>query len=185
MSTVQSLVTADEFMRMSLDNPVELVEGGVVSVPPPDHVHGSVCFRVIAALSRWYFGIGGQAGEISTNDAGVLTRQDPDTVRGADVCYFSVERIPGGKLRPRQVDLVPNVCVEVMSQFDRWRDVHHKIDEYLERGVNEVWVVDPKKRQVQVFRPEEPPVAFADSDELTSDQLPGFRCQVAEFFAGV
>lgn len=185
MSTVQSLVTADEFMRMSLDNPVELVEGEVAPVPPPDHIHGNVCFRVIAALSRWYFGIGGQAGEISTNDAGVLTRQDPDTVRGADVCYFSADRIPGRKLRRRQVDLIPNLCVEVMSEFDRWREVHHKIDEYLERGVNEVWIVDPEKRHVQVFRAEESPMTFTEGSELTSDQLPGFSCQIAEFFIGV
>lgn len=154
-------------------------------MPPPDHVHGNVCFRVIAALSRWYFGIGAQAGEISTNDAGVLTRQDPDTVRGADVSYFSAERIPGGKLRPQQVDLVPNVCVEVMSQFDRWREVHHKIDEYLERGVNEVWIIDPKKRQVHVFRSEESPVTFNEDSDLASEQLPSFTCPVSEFFAGI
>jgi len=185
MSTVQSLVTAEEFVRMSFDTPVELVEGEVVTAPPPDHVHGNVCFRVISALSRWYFGIGSQSGQISTNDGGVLTRRDPDTVRGADVSYLGADRIPGGKLRRRQFDLVPTLCIEVLSEFDRWRDVHRKIDEYLERGVNEVWIVDSKNRHVQVFRSDDPPVTFPEGSELTSDQLPGFSCPVAEFFTGV
>jgi Uma2 family endonuclease len=124
-------------------------------------------------------------GLTTANDSGVITERDPDTVRGADICYFSIDRVPGGKFDRRTRDLVPNICVEVLSEFDRWNEVRHKIDEYLDRGVNEVWIVDPRKRQVQMFRSEEPPVAFTEQNEITSEQLPGFNCSVADFFAGV
>jgi Uma2 family endonuclease len=183
MSTVQALVTADEFMRMSFDNPVELVRGEIIPMPPADQAHGCVCGNIYLAVSLWARRT--KLGLATTNDSGVITERDPDTVRGTNVCYFSLDRVPGGKLEPRRIDLVPNICVEVLSHFDRWREVHHKIDEYLERGVNEVWVVDPQKRQVQVFRAEESPVTFAEGDELTSEELPGFNCRLAEFFAGI
>jgi len=183
MSTVQSLVTAEEFMRMSFDVPAELVRGEIIEMPPADQAHGCVCGNVYLAVSLWARRTG--HGLATTNDSAVITERDPDTVRGADVCYFGMERVPGGKFDRRIIDLVPNLCVEVLSEFDRWREVHHKIDEYLDRGVNEVWIVDPKKRQVQVFRNDEPPVTFSEGTDLTSDQLPGFSCPVAEFFAGV
>ena len=183
MSTVQSLVTAEEFMRMSFDVPVELVRGEIIEMSRPDQAHGCVCANVTFALSVW--SRHSKRGLVTANDSGVITERDPDTVRGADVCYFNIERVPGGKFDRRTRDLVPNVCVEVLSEFDRWREVHCKIDEYLERGVNEVWIVDPKKRQVQVFRAEESPVSFNEDSDLTSDQLPGFTCPVSEFFAGI
>jgi Uma2 family endonuclease len=183
MSTIQSLVTAEEFVRMSFDVPVELVRGEIVDMPPADQAHGCVCGNVFFAISAW--ARQSKTGLTTANDSGVITERDPDTVRGTGVCYFSNDRIPGGKFDRRTIDLVPNVCVEVLSESDRWRYVHRKIDEYLERGVNEVWAVDPRKRHVQVFRADEPPVTFAESSELTSEQLPGFRCPVAELFVGV
>lgn len=183
MSTAQSLITAEEFARMSFDVPVELVRGEIVELSRPDPAHGIVCLNVGSEIRNWAKVTG--RGLASANDSGVVPERDPDTVQGPDVCFFSIERVPGAKFDRRTIDLVPNVCVEVLSEFDRWRDVHHKIDEDLERGVNEVWIVDPRKRQVQVFRSDEPPVIYDEQSELTSAELPGFRCPVAEFFAGV
>lgn len=183
MSTVQSLMTAEEFAGLSFDAPVELVRGEVIPMSRPDQAHGCVCGNVYYAISAWARRT--KLGLVTTNDSGVITERDPDTVRGADVCYFSMDRIPGGKFDRRKIDLVPNVCVEVLSENDRWRDVHHKIDEYLGRGVDEVWIVDPRKRQVQVFRPEETPLTLEEASELTSEQLPGFACPLTDFFTGI
>jgi Uma2 family endonuclease len=162
---------------------VELVRGEIIEMPRADQAHGCVCGNAYFVISAWARQT--KLGLATANDSGVLTERDPDTVRGADVCYFSMERIPGGRFDRRKIDLIPNVCVEVLSHFDRWREVHHKIDEYLERGVNEVWIVDPKKRQVHVFRTEEAPVTLSEGSDLTTDQLPGFTCPVSELFAGI
>jgi len=183
MSTVQSLITAQEFMRMSFDVPVELVRGEIIEMPPAGQAHGRVCLNVGFVISAWERQ--SKLGLTTANDSGVITERDPDTVRGSDICYFGLDRVPGGKFDRRERDLVPNICVEVLSEFDRWREVHHKIDEYLERGVNEVWIVDPPKRHVQVFRADESPITFTEQNELTSEQLPGFACAVAELFNGV
>ena len=35
-------------------------------------------------------------GRVVTNDSGIVTQRDPDTVRGADVAYYSYARLPKG-----------------------------------------------------------------------------------------
>ncbi len=42
----------------------------------------------------------------------------------------------------------PVLAVEVISRANRQRRVEQKIKLYLERGVQQVWVVDPKRRTV-------------------------------------
>ena len=183
MSTAQVLLKAEQFAEMSFDTPVELVRGEVVEMPPSDQAHGCVCANVVFVIRSWIKS--GGAGFVTANGSGVITERDPDSVRGADVCYFRPDRVPGGSFRRRQIDLVPNICVEVLSEFDPWSEVRNKVNEFLDRGVDEVWIVNPKNHDVQVFRAEEPPVTFIANRELTTSQLPGFACPVAALFEGV
>lgn len=52
-------------------------------------------------------------------------------------------------------------------------------------GAREVWVLDPKDRTCEIFRPDEATRVLTNGAELTTDVLPGFRCIVGDFFAGV
>ncbi|MBW3539584.1 MAG: Uma2 family endonuclease [Planctomycetes bacterium] len=185
MATVAEpiLITAEQFAELSFDVPVELVRGEIVEMPTPDVVHGCVCVNVSFPLEAWNRAT--DFGLVSSNDSGVVTERDPDTVRGPDVAVFSKDRLPEGRAPRGFSDLVPNVTVEVLSPSDRWKRVHAKISEYLNRGVDEVWVIDPQKRNVQVFGPDNGPVLYEESDELTSAVLPGFSCRVSEFFRGI
>ena len=40
-------------------------------------------------------------GRVLSNDSGVITERGPDTVRGADVCFYSFVRVPKGPLPDR------------------------------------------------------------------------------------
>jgi len=51
--SVSTLITADEFARMSFDGPVELVRGEVVEMTRPGGVHGVVCLRAAVAMDSW------------------------------------------------------------------------------------------------------------------------------------
>lgn len=170
-------------MQMDFDAPVELVRGEIIEMPQPDQLHGAVCFNVGFLVGTW--ARPGQLGTVTTNDSGVLTERAPDTVRGADVCYFANEAIPGGHLKTGQVDLIPTLCVEVLSPSNRPADIEEKVDEYLARGVSEVWLVDPTTRSMQVIRASRERRSLSESDELISDHLSGFVCRVSEFFEGV
>jgi Uma2 family endonuclease len=122
-------------------------------------------------------------GRIVTNDSGVITERDPDTVRGADVAYYSYARVPKGPLPRGYLPVAPDVAVEVFSEEDRWPRLLRKIGEYLEAGVIAVCVLDPQTETAQVYRAEQPAQVLSAEDELTlPDALPGFQVRVKEFF---
>lgn len=184
MATATRLITAGRFSKMHFEFPVELVRGKVVQMPPPEVPHGVVCGNVGVPLSLW--ARKSRRGLVAFNDAGIVTRRKPDTVRGPDVMFIPKERLPEGRVPPGLTDLVPSLVVEVRSPSDRWKEIYEKIAEYFERGVSEVWVVDYRKRVVHVCRAEDDPVILTENDALTSETLlPGFSCEVREFFLGL
>src|SRR5262249_15289253 len=75
------------------------------------------------------------------------------------------------------------LAVEVLSPSDRMDRTQRKITDYLQTGVEMVWVADPEARTVTVYRPDRGPRCLGESEEITGeDILPGFRCRVRDFF---
>src|SRR5216684_2018355 len=154
---MQRLMTASEFRLLSDDGiPKELLRGGIVTMNVPAPRHGHFCSRI----SRWV-GVFAEdehdMGRVVTNDAGVITERDPDTVRGPDVSYYSYERLPKGPLPEGYLDVVPNAAFEVRSPTDSWRRTHSRVDELLNAGVSVVCVVDPRRESITVYSNDGPP----------------------------
>jgi len=182
-ATTTKLVTAEEFMAADLgEGSFELVRGEVVEVPPAMPEHGRVCGDVFYTLETY----GRQTGRgyALPNDSAVLTERDPDTVRGADVCFYSHVRWPRSQVGTDLPPVPPDLAVEVVSPRNRPGELLKKISEYLAAGVSLVWVVYPKQRCVAIYRPDEaaPSVLYEDQVLENLPELPGFRCAVAEFF---
>ncbi len=58
-----------------------------------------------------------------------------------------------------------------------------KVGEWLAAGACAVWLVDPKLRNVTVYRSLTDAVALSENEELDGgDIVAGFRCKVAEIF---
>jgi Uma2 family endonuclease len=115
---------------------------------------------------------------------GKITEREPDTVRGADVCYYSFERLPEGPMpEDAYLPVIPDLVFEVMSPSDRWPRVLGKVKEYLDVGVTAVCVVIPRDRTAVIYRDDPKPQTFAADAELTlPDVLPGFRVPLRQFF---
>jgi Uma2 family endonuclease len=125
----------------------------------------------------------GDAGHVLSNDSGVLTERDPDTLRGAEVAYYSYQKVPKGPLAKGLLPVPPDLVFEVLSPTDRWSDVHEKVAEYLHVGVGTVCVLDPDKAIVHVYHAERGPQSLSAEEELTlPDALPDFRVAVRRFF---
>ena len=61
--------------------------------------------------------------------------------------------------------------------------VLEKIDDWLNAGTSEVWIVDPKRKSIAVRRANEPERVLKGKVELSCESLlPGFRVAVAEIF---
>jgi Uma2 family endonuclease len=62
-------------------------------------------------------------------------------------------------------------------------EVDQEVDDYLAAGVRLVWMVNPERRTVWVYRVDGPVRFLREPDELSGeDVLPGFRCLVSELF---
>ncbi len=182
MATAEALMTAEEFgQRPDPGYPEELVQGRIVGMPPPDRRHGYVCLKAGRMFGN--FVDEHDLGRVMSNDSGVITERDPDTVRGADVAYYSYARLPKGPLPSGYGPEVPELVVEVRSANDVWSEILEKVAEYLLAGVLMVVVLDPRAQTAHVFGPNEPPSTLGPDDELI---LPGilesFRVRVGRFF---
>ena len=182
MATAEALMTAEEFgQRPDPGYTEELVQGRVVGMPPPDRKHGYVCGQAYYILRP--FVDEHDLGRVMSNDSGVITERGPDTVRGADVCYYSYARLPKGPLAPGYGPEVPELVVEVCSASDRWLEIHEKVAEYLGAGVLMVVVLDPKPQTAHIFKADAPPMMLGPEDELVVPGiLEGFRVRVGRFF---
>ena len=183
MSTATRPMTAAEFMAADLGEGLhELVKGEVVELPNPRPEHGKICVNASFALEG--FGRRTGHGYALSNDSAVQTEHGPDTIRGADVCYYSEARWPRARVGPGVPPVAPDLVVEVYSPSNRAGEMRRKVYEYLEAGVLLVWVVHPGNRTVAVYRPDEPfPTIYTDADTLEIlPELPGFACPVAELF---
>ena len=80
-------------------------------------------------------------------------------------------------------DMVPDLAIEVISPNNSADEVQDKRLEYFQAGVNQVWVVYPKHREIHVFTsPTQVRILTADQELDGGDLLPGFRLPLASIF---
>ncbi len=182
MALVEGLLTAEQY-RCWPDHkrPTELVRGRVVEMHVPAPRHGYYCGNVVALLHP--YAKAHRLGRVMSNDSGVVTEREPDTVRRADVIFFSFARLPEGPLPDGYLDAVPEVIFEVRSPTDRWSKITRKVAEYLDAGVVAVCVLDPQTEALTVYRDDEfPRVLTAEEEFSLPGVLGGFRVLVRQFF---
>jgi Uma2 family endonuclease len=175
-----ALVTAEQLAERGDIGRSELVEGRIVTMSPTAEPHG-VCELAFGAALREY-ARGRKLGRVGTGEVGVLTRRNPDSVRGADVVFVSYERLAQAQSRG-YLDVAPDLVVEVLSPGDRWTDLIQKLREYFGIGVKVVWVADPAAHTVLAYKSLTTVREFGVGDVLTDeDVLPGFAVPVVDLF---
>jgi Uma2 family endonuclease len=177
-----TLMTAEEFAaRPDPGYPEELVRGRIVPMPMPKPRHGEICNKAGRILGN--FAEERDLGRVFCNDTGVVTERGPDTVRGADISFYSFARVPKGPLPDRYLDVAPDLVVEVLSPSDRWPKVLGKVAEYLDAGTTVVLVLDDQRRMAQLYRADGVTRLLGADEELTiPDVLGDFRVRVSRFF---
>jgi Uma2 family endonuclease len=91
-------------------------------------------------------------------------------------------------LTPEQQDTFPPLCpdfaVELRSRTDSLEELRAKMREYLDNGLQLGWLIDPKTRQVEIYRSDRA-VEFLQSPATLSgeDVLPGFVLDLQLIFS--
>jgi Uma2 family endonuclease len=181
LATGEQLVTGEQLYTMSGIGPAELVSGEIIYHMPTGHEHGFI-EAIIAGLFL-DFNRQHKFGRVLTGEVGIYTTRNPDTVRAADIAFISYERLGQAKGKG-YLTVAPEVVVEVMSPDDKWSEVQEKLEEYFEAGVLTILVVNPRRKEIHVYRSLDDWNRLTTADELMLESvLPGFRAPVAEIFA--
>jgi len=175
----ERLYTPDDLVNLPGAEHCELVDGRLVE----KHVGAEsdwIGLRLGTLLSNHVFS--NNSGWVFGPETGYLCfGSNRIRVRKPDVSFISrarLSRIPKG-----HIQVVPDLAVEVVSPNDLFSEVQVKVEEYLEAGVQVVWVIEPDTRTIVEFCLTGETHRLRASDTLTGGTaLPGFRCSVAELF---
>ena len=160
-------MTAEEFAEHRYELPdggqwSELICGEAVSLHPPETAHGTVVLNLSKALADW---IEQTRTGHACLELGLILSRCPDTVCCPPISYF-VAGDGWAEMDKTITGSCPALVVEVPSTPDRKRLVPGRIQQYLERGVTVVWVVDPKQQSITVQTSQAEPLVLSSADML-------------------
>ena len=79
--------------------------------------------------------------------------------------------------------ICPDFVVELRSPSDRSAALHDKMLEYIANGASLGWLIDPFKRRVYVYRPDQELVILQSPEAVSGDPLlPGLRLKTDELW---
>ena len=172
-------MTAEQFMNLDDDSHRHaLIKGELLTMPLPKHVHGRVTANLMIFLGQHVKA--NRLGEVIA-ESGYKLESDPDTVLGPDVSFVSRERVD--RADDGYYNGPPDLAVEVSSPGDRKGYMQRKLALWLETGTRSVWLVNPRRRTVEVISSLDDRRTLHDTDELVDHTVPGFRVKVSEIFA--
>src|ERR1041385_4620711 len=179
MSTTTHSMTAEELGNLP-DEPLrhELIKGELLTMSLPKYEHMRIPTNLTSMLAQYVKA--NRLGEVY-GEGGYKLESDPDTVLGPDVSFVSQDRI---RLSPEgYFEGPPDLAIEVLSPGDRKGKVEYKLSLWLEFGATSVWLVNPRKRTVEIIASTGERRTLHETDELVDDTIPGFRVPVSEIFA--
>jgi Uma2 family endonuclease len=183
MSVKQKLVTAEELWEMP-DVPgkrFELVDGEVVEMTGAGDLHMAIVEILYKLLDR--FVEQHDLGLVRFDGLSYVLRRGPDQVRVPDVSFVAWKSVPEGEASEGFWEGPPSLAVEVVSPNDRANTIYERVQDYLEAGTQQVWVLWPRRCSVSLYSldantRELGPDALLDGGDL----LPGFSVRVGDLF---
>ena len=179
----------EEFERLPDDGKhYELVQGRLLRMPPPGGQHAKIAAKLLAALLTFVeqSNLGGDVlGEMGFRlpmpGKVELTELEPD------LSYVRAGRAPApdSPEYPKAWSLAPDLVVEIASPDQYRPEMAEKARQYLAAGVRLVWMIWPKRQQIDVWRPEyDTPVDTLALNEALDglDVLPGFSYPLSKLF---
>jgi len=175
------VMTADELAQFPADERYELIRGVLHPMTPVGRPHGRVLFRIGGPLTEHVDEHG--LGTVYGGDIGIVLEHDPDTVLAPDIAFVRGPALPVAQEEQGFLSIIPHLVFEIVSPWDRMSEVRDKVARYLAAGVEQVWVVEPRRRGVIVFSRDGSERLLTEGDVLDGGEVvPGFRLAVADIF---
>ncbi|CAA9309895.1 Protein of unknown function DUF820 [uncultured Leptolyngbya sp.] len=170
-------LTDDAFSKLCQANPEVKFErtakGELIVMPPTGGDTGKRNSELTFQLQAWnrktQLGV--------TFDSSTLFQLPNGARRSPDAAWIPLERWES--LTPEDQEtfppLCPNFVVELRSPSDSLKSLQDKMQEYLDNGTSLGWLLDPKGKQVEIYRPgQQKQVELAPTSLSGETVLPGF-----------
>lgn len=103
--------------------------------------------------------------------------------RKPDVVYVKLSRLPNREIPEGDLMIPPDLAVEVLSPNNGGIELDEKLEEYLSAGIALVWIVNPDRRTIRVYRQDGTTKSYRAADVIENEPvLPGVRLLVGDVF---
>lgn len=148
-------------------------EGKLIIMPPAGGESGRRNADLTADLVIWNRGT--QAGVVFDSSTGFILPNGAD--RSPDAAWVERSRWEtlSQQQREKYLPLCPDFVIELLSRTDSLMETQEKMREYLDNGARLGWLINPRRSQVEVYRPGQE-VEILDNPTSVSGEpiLPGF-----------
>ncbi|NET30599.1 MAG: Uma2 family endonuclease [Cyanothece sp. SIO1E1] len=171
-------MTDDQFYQLCRLNPDVKFERNaqreLIITPPPGGETGNRNSELNAAFVIWNRQT--QLGKVF--DSSTCFKLPAGGERSPDVAWVQNERwhqlIP--EQREKFPPIAPDFVLELMSPSDVLSQVQAKMQEYISSGIRLGWLIDRKKRRVEIYRQDQAVEVLAEPNVLSGETvLPGFE----------
>jgi Uma2 family endonuclease len=184
MSVAEAAAPTPAFVPSDPENRdrYEIIDGRFVEMPPM-----SADSTGVAAEIGYHLNVFGRANGVGKAYTDMLVKL-PHVVgrnRRPDVMFVPFSKWPADRPLPpdNAWDVLPDLCVEVVSPTDMAEEITDKLVEYFRAGVRLVWVVYPRHQHVYVYESLTALRGLTRADTLDGGPvLPGFLLPLAELF---
>lgn len=179
---VKSSLSLEEFLSLpDEDITYELIEGKKVPKMSPKRFHSRVTLTLSHLLNEWNKTQENQ-GEVGIEWAIVLQRKGKDWCPVPDLLYISHERLKNVPLEDIACTIPPELVIEIISPDQSFSNLSEKAVDYLNSGVDRVWIIDSKVKKVTIFYPNLPPQTKSNDDNLGDDLFPNLSFSPRQIF---
>lgn len=173
----EQLAAANQDLQLELT-----AKGELIIMPPTGGETGERNFELDGQL--WYWNRQTRLGKAFDSSTGF--RLPKGGTRSPDVAWVVMERWEA--LTPTQrkkfLPLCPDFAVELVSETDDVEETRSKMQEYVDNGLRLGWLINPRTRQVEIYRPNQGVEVLHSPATLSGeDVLPGFVLDLQPIFA--
>ncbi len=180
-------VTPEQFAALAAANRELRLErtatGELIVNPPTGSETGYRNSKIIYFLVRW---IEEEGGNGKSFDSSTGFKLPNGANRSPDASWVNQARWDALTPEQRQgfAPLCPDFVVELRSKNDTLKDLRAKMEEYIENGAKLGWLIDPKNKRVEIYRPGEVVEVLENPSQLSGERvLPGFSLSLKRVWA--
>jgi Uma2 family endonuclease len=170
-------LSLEQFHQLCQANPtakLELTEKGeLVVMSPTGGETGNRNIEIAYQLQGW-----SRSNQLGIAfDSSTMFQLPSGALRSPDASW--IERTRWEKLTDSDKQtfppIIPDFVVELRSPSDRLKELQDKMTEYINNGTQLGWLIDPLKKQVEIYHSTKPKEVLSNPTQLDGENLlPGF-----------